>query len=166
MANIHLLCLLILYPSLSSSTFTEFRDDPDILAWRRSLDVDEFDYPAFPPWACGPTPIIVENRYAFAIDGSTHNPTDLRLRFSGVGIAGPPGSSWAYSSPLRGVTQQNDKAELVALVLLLQAAVAHAAHFPYGIIVHIDNKWVCDTAILICQGTRPNRSIGKSLLPY
>jgi hypothetical protein len=46
-------------------------------------------------------------------------------------------------------------------VLLVQAAVAHAPHFPYGIIVYIDNKWVCDTAIFICQGTRPNPSIAQ-----
>ncbi len=69
-------------------------------------------------------------------------------------MAGSPGSSWAFSSPLRGVTQQNDKAELVALVLLVQAAVGNAPHFPYGIIVYIDNKWVCDTATLICSGDR------------
>ena len=136
-------------------------DDPDILAWRKALDVDEFDYPAFPPWACGPTPFIVEGRYAFATDGSTQNPTDPRLRYSGVGCSGPPGSSWAFSSPLRGVVQQNDKAELVALVLLLKAAVANAAHFPYGIIVYIDNKWVCDTAALLTQGTRLNPSISQ-----
>ncbi len=49
----------------------------------------------------------------------------------GIGIAGSPGSSWSCSSPLRGV----DEAELVAFVLLVQAAVANAPRFPYGIVV-------------------------------
>jgi hypothetical protein len=62
---------------------------------------------------------------------------------------------------LRGVTQQNDKAKLFALVLLVQAAVANAPHFPYGIVVCIDNKWVCDAATPFCLGTRLNPSIAQ-----
>ncbi len=96
----------------------------------------------------------MEGRFAFATDDSTQNPTDPRLRFCGVGIAGSPGSSWASSSAGGGVIQQNDKAEVVALVPLVQAAVANAPRFPCGMLVRIDNK-----PTLIFQGTRPKTSI-------
>ena len=78
------------------------------------------------------------------------------LRYSGIGIFVAYGSNWNLAAPLRGPTQQNDKAELVAAVLLVEAVSRQVESLGFGILLLIDNKWVCDNIQSILDGNRPS----------
>ena len=92
-------------------------------------------------------------------DGGTDLPRDRRLRHSGIGIFGGGSSSWNYHSPLLGPIQMNDKAELVAATLAIEAALDQPLAFDKGIEIVIDNKAVCDTCCSIAEGKDPRPTL-------
>jgi hypothetical protein len=153
-------------------------EDPRLLEWVASIPKED-TYPPLPPWVPDPAFICQdeEGRVQFATDGGTSYPTVRRLRHSGIGIYGGGASSWQYSSVLRGPIQQNDKAELVAVVLFAEAVLQQIHLFPNGVEVFIDNEAVCDMAVLVTGGQpfRPSaahaywwkrlRAVVVSLLP-
>ena len=134
------------------------QEDPFLLLWKKSLPGESSDTLELPPWDPGPSPILVDGRVCLATDGSTQNPTERRLRYSGVGITGSPGSSWSYHAPLGGPTQQNDKAELVAAVLAVEAVAHQSSAFPDGVLLYIGNDWVCTNVARVAKGWRPPNS--------
>ena len=126
-------------------------DFPDYLLCNGIVQEDPFLLP-------GPNPIVVDGRVCLATDGSTQNSSVRRLRYSGVGVTGSPGPSWTYHAPLGGPTQQNDKAELVAAVLTVEAVAHQASAFPGGVLLYIDNDWVCTNVARVSAGWRPPNS--------
>ena len=123
-----------------------FPDDPGILAWRRTLPHCQEKYKPLPEWKEVPSPFFEEGRRAFATDGSTQNPTFRKIRYSGVGIFAGKDSPWNWKGPLLGPTQQNDKAELMAALHLVENIQRNSQSFPQGVVIWIDNEWVANTA--------------------
>jgi hypothetical protein len=135
-------------------------EDERILAWKRSIPSED-SYPPLPKWEPDPAlPCVsADGRKVFATDGGTDHPREGKIRLSGIGIFSGGTSSWQYKSLLRGPVQQNDKAELVAAVLLAEAIVKSQDDFPGGVQILIDNQAVCDGAASLVRGSKPKPTV-------